>query len=290
MRLRDVKPLHVKRVLIEMAKLGKSDQMRLHVFVLMRKMFGEAIETYQYLTFNPVIRKLKPKPVRKEAKHLNLDETKTLLTHVDGKKYGLAIWLQLYLGLRVGELQALRWEDIDLNFGRVTIRRTYVRKMNRFRDYPKGKKQHSHRLPAELLEKLIAAKADSKSEFVTPTRQGTALNYLWYLSSLKDYLKELKLPVVSTHGLRHSTSELYLSHGASREDLQRLFAHSSMSVTERYLHGKDTSLEKIANVIRLFPTAKGCHAPLRGARNDGPGHGANAQSENVPKSSQTEIF
>ncbi len=79
------------------------------------------------------------------------------------------------------------------------------------------------------------------------------LPYRWYLVTIKRYCKELGIPVIGTHGVRHSTSEVYLSHGASKDDLKTLFAHSSMSVTERYLHGKDTNLEKVSNVIKLFP-------------------------------------
>jgi site-specific recombinase XerD len=43
---------------------------------------------------------------------------------------------------------------------------------------------------------------------------------------------------VGTHGLRHSTSDIYLSHGATEEDINKLFEHSSMEVTKRYVHEK----------------------------------------------------
>jgi len=52
--------------------------------------------------------------------------------------------------------------------------------------------------------------------------------------------------------LRHSTSELYLSHGASRDDLRELFAHSTLSVTDRYVHRSKGNLDKVAEVINLF--------------------------------------
>ena len=63
---------------------------------------------------------------------------------------------------------------------------------------------------------------------------------------------ELEIPVIGTHGLRHSTSALYLSHGASMGDLQTLFAHSSQSLTERYTHGVGSNLHRVSNVVRLF--------------------------------------
>jgi len=251
-RLKEIRPQNVKRVLNEMAKLGKSEATRVHVFGTLRKMFGDAIETYQYLTYNPALKKFKPSIPEREAKHLNLEQTKLLLAHVDGKKYGLAIWIQFYLGLRAGELQALRWEDVDLVTGRITVRRAYIRKTDSIRPYPKGKKQHSHALPPELWEKLVKAKEESTSEWIVTSPRGNILPYRWYLKALKNYCKELKIPTLGTHGLRHSTSEIYISHGASRDDIRALFAHSSLKVTERYLHGKDTNLEKVATVISLF--------------------------------------
>lgn len=114
-KLRAITPQMVKRVLNAMAEKGKAPQTRVHVFGMLRKMFNDAIEDYRYMTFNPALRKFKPKVPVKETPHLGgLEQIRRLLTHVNGKKYDLAIWVQLYLGLRIGELQALRWEDVDL--------------------------------------------------------------------------------------------------------------------------------------------------------------------------------
>lgn len=118
--------------------------------------------------------------------------------------------------------------------------------------YSKGGKHHSHAIPPELREKLEAAKAVSKSEFVVTSIKGMFLQYGLYLRALKEYCKELGLPKIGTHGLRHSTSELYMHHGATRDDLRSLFAHSSTSVTDRYIHNRGTNLEKVATVIKLF--------------------------------------
>jgi integrase len=121
------------------------------------------------------------------------------------------------------------------------------------REYPKGRRQHVNGIPQEIRERLVAAKLEAKSEFVVTSRLGTMVPYRWYLAQLRKYCRKLELPVIGTHGLRHSTSELYLSHGASRDDIRQLFAHSSLAVTERYIHQRGTNLEKVTNVIRLFP-------------------------------------
>ena len=175
-------------------------------------------------------------PVR-EWDSVPVDE---VFKHLD-KKYGLAIWIQIYLGLRVGELIALRWEDIDLETGRIHIRRTYVTKTGLFREYPKGGKHHSHSIPVELVEKLSAAKKEATSPMVVTSPHSNRLPYKWYVKYLKEYCSELALPQIATHGLRHSTSELYIHHGATRDDLRKLFAHSAAHVTDRYIHDRGTN-------------------------------------------------
>lgn len=253
--MKDITPQMVKRVLNEMAMSGKAPGTQRHIFVLLRKIFGDAIENFQYLTFNPVLKKLRPPVPVKEATRLNLDQIKKLLEHVDGKKYGLAIWIQLYLGLRCGELQALTWEDVDLEEGRIHIRKAFVKKTGLVRDYPKGKKHHSHSIPGELLERLKSARASSQSQWVVPSVEGPQfiLSQRWYRFALTSYCRALEIPEIGTHGLRHSTSEIYLSHGASRDDLRQLFAHSSLVVTDRYIRDRWSNLEQVTNVIRLFP-------------------------------------
>jgi integrase len=252
-KLSEVSPKLVARVLNQMANLGRAEQTRLHVFGIMRKMFGDAIELFRLITFNPAQKTLKPRIPQKEAQHLNLEELRDLLLHVQDKTYGLAIWLQTYLGLRVGELQALSWEDIDLQEGVVRIRKAYSRKEQGIRDYPKGRKQHSHRIPEELLGFLRRMREHARSTLVAPSPTGQLLYYEGYVRFLRRYCKELGIRRIATHGLRHSTSELYLSYGASQDDIRQLFAHSSSVVTERYIHRKGSNLEKVAKVIRLFP-------------------------------------
>ncbi|MBI4403453.1 MAG: site-specific integrase [Deltaproteobacteria bacterium] len=224
----------------------------------MKKMFADAIELFQILSTNPVLKKMRSRLSQKEARYLNLEQLKTLLTYVREKPYGLAVWLSAYLGLRVGEVQALRWEDVDLQTGVLHIRRTYSKHESVFRDYPKGRKQHSHQVPQELLYFLKEVQDSATGELVIVPAGWKMLDYWMYRKVLQQYCEESGVPVIATHGLRHSTSELYQTYGASRDDLRQLFAHSSGSTTERYIHHKSDSLEKVAKVIQLFPREARC--------------------------------
>jgi integrase len=258
--MKTVTPVDVGKVLRELVALKKSEQTQLHIFNLMRKMFRDAIELYQLLTHNPVLRNMKPRVPRKEAKHLNVEQLTALLDHVREKEHGLAIWLQVYLGLRVSEVIALKWSDLDLERGLAVIQRSYsrkdswVKKEKVFKDRPKGGKQHRLFIPLELLGRLKAAHEVATSEYVAATSfNNEFLSYEYYLECLREYCRGLEIPVIGTHGLRHSSSELYLHYGATKDDLRTLFAHSSGAMTDRYIHRPLGNLARMAKVIQLFP-------------------------------------
>lgn len=256
--LAKITPPMVLNVLNEMRQLGKSAQTRLHVFNLLRKAFGDAIEIYQMVDFNPVLKKIKPKVPRKETVHLSGHQMKTLLQHVAGKEYCLAIWLQLVLGLRIGEVQALDWSDVDLQLGVLYVRRSYSRKDSWatgrpvLNDYPKNKRHRSQKLPPEVLQLLKEEKLRSRSNLVVATSfKGNMLSYEHYMRTLKAYCRQVELPEVGTHGLRHSTASLYMDLGATRDDIASLL--DNPSAVDRYIHAKNRPVDKIADVLRMFP-------------------------------------
>lgn len=255
-KLQKVTAVHVSQVLRRMHEAGYSEQMELHVYNIMHKMFEDAIELFEILNRNPVIKRLRPNVKVKESRYLALHDVKRLLDAVRGTEIETAVYLQLYCGLRIGEVQALRWEHLEFNqgiYGKLRIAGTYVRKEQRFKDSPKGGEQHSVDLPLELREYLIKAREQSQSVYVASNHPSECLSYQTYFHSLKRICAQANIPWVGTHGLRHSTSEIYLAHGATRDDVKRLFAHSSSSVTDRYIHDRGSKLEGVANVIRLFP-------------------------------------
>ncbi len=252
-RLKAIKPVDIAAVMKNAESMGRAPQTRTHIFSLLHKMFRDAVEMFELLDRNPVKRDLKPVIPEKEAPHLKVEQAAKLLQYVRGKEFELAVWLNVYIGMRVGEIQALKWECLDLDRGIVHIRATFVRKEHRIKDYPKGKRWHSVQAPPELLELLRKAKATS--EFVVPSPRRAMMSYNSYYKALQRYCKEAGVPEVATHGLRHSTAAIYRAHGATRDDIYHLFKHSSPSVTARYIHDDTERVGEVAKVVRLFPLA-----------------------------------
>ena len=153
----------------------------------------------------------------------------------------------------MGKIQALRWSDVDLEDGVIHIRRAYSKHDRIFRDYPKGKRQHSKTIPEELLVLLCEAREKAAGDLVVTPPKWKMLDYWDFRRQLLAHCQKAGVTLITAHGLRHSSTELYIAHGATKDDLQRLLAHSSVTTTERYIHDKGTQLEKVAKVIRIFP-------------------------------------
>ncbi len=161
---------------------------------------------FQLLKSSPVLRKLKPKIPGKERKHLRIEDSLRLLKVVQGQKFELAVWLGLVAGLRAGEIQALKWDNIDLIDGILHIRSTYARKEKCFRDYPKGKKWHSIKMPPELWNLLKNAKNAATSDFVVPGKRNAFFCYNSLMKSLKGYCTLAGVEELQVHELRHSST------------------------------------------------------------------------------------
>ncbi len=251
-RMRNVSAADLTRIFSLMTERDLSPRTQLLVFGTLRKFFGDAIDIYRMLTFNPVIKKLRPKEPSKEVLYLNMDQIRLLLEFVKDKRFGIGIWLQTYLGLRAGELLELRWGDIDLQSHRLRIRRVYVKATKVIRDYPKDRHQRTFIIPFDLLEYLSELPIGAPQDLLI-NDVGERVTYQTYLRVLESYCSFLRLPPIKSHGLRHSSAILYLTNGASKEDLKDgLFQHSSMKVTERYIHGWNSKIGEVAKVIRLF--------------------------------------
>ena len=256
--LNQIKSPHVSNILNRMKDIGRGSQTRKHVYNLLRKVFEDCIEDYELISINPVKIKFLPKVVTKESSYLDKEEVKTLLFHVRGKKYGVAVWLQLFLGLRVGEAVYLKWSHVDFKNRLLHIKGTYRKKERRMVDHPKGQDHHTIKIPKELLQYLQEEKSKARSEWVQPSESNFAVHfhYKTYGDYLKKYVKEAKVNAhITSHCLRHSTHSILMAIGAGEEDMQTIFDHASPETTRKYIHGghrPEERLDRIMDSVSVF--------------------------------------
>ena len=209
---------------------------------------------------------IKKKPL--SLRVLNIEE-QTLLTNYlfsDLNEKNLGIILCLFTGLRIGELCALKWEDISLTNKTIFIHST----MQRVQDtsaYAKTK------------TKIIITKPKSISSIRTIPIASTILKLLnkfysnqtgYFLTSsnykyieprimqqyFKKVIKDLSIEPISFHTLRHTFATRCIENGVDVKSLSEILGHSNVSITmNRYVHpsmdAKRKQIERISNLLAV---------------------------------------
>jgi integrase len=147
-------------------------------------------------------------------------------------------WLLTFTGLRIGELLALRWRDVDLEAGSIRVRQNVYEGVF---DDPKSKRSRRTVPLGTQGAQILAARKPEACDLdglVFAARNGSPLCRRNLLNrQLKPTCKKLKLEGVTWHWLRHANATLLDSVGASPGTLQALLGHTSSEITrDVYLH------------------------------------------------------
>lgn len=198
---------------------------------------------FLYFKIDVSFKRIIPKKGQKEIHILSSNDRlkfeKYLLYGKDAYKIG--ILLSLYTGIRIGELCALKWEDMDLNAGTVKINAT----LQRIQDF-KGISGNKTRivitepktpsakrtipLPVFLIKKLKHINPKTDNAFLlTGTERFTEPRALTYV--FKKHLKESGVPDINFHALRHTFTTRCIENDFEPKALSEILGHSSVNTT-----------------------------------------------------------
>ena len=164
------------------------------------------------------------------------------------------IFLLLYtLGCRRGELQALMWQDIDLDKGDVHICHTYSETGKTKITSPKtaGSVRHIS-IPLELTDHLrnhkTAAEHSGPTDFVIGGKEVLSSHY--YSRRLYAYAEAAGVPQIRVHDLRHSCASFLLSQGIDVVTVSKRLGHSNVAQTlNTYAHVMPSSEQRSNTLI-----------------------------------------
>jgi len=155
----------------------------------------------------------------------------------------IGIVLCLYTGIRIGELLALTWQDIDFEKGYMIISKTAYqnRQDNKIKiiiDTPKTKTSiRVIPLPKHMLSILKQIKKKSTSQYVITTRTNGMVGTRSYQRTFERILTKLNIPYRNFHSLRHTFATRALEFGIDVKTVSELLGHKNPMITlQRYTH------------------------------------------------------
>lgn len=186
------------------------------------------------------------------------------------------LWrLALLLGMRRGELLGLRWRDIDLDAGTLTVRTTRTLVGNQVVEGPPKSARSRRVLPmdprtVEVLGRHWKQQSHKSLdgvwgpvEYVFTDPAGQPLHPAWVSRRMAEIVDRLGLPAIRFHDLRHTSASLGLAAGESLKAVSARLGHSSIVVTaDTYLTPPDT----LARAATCWLAGELDHTPLPGER------------------------
>lgn len=202
----------------------------------------------------------KPTICKSEPTVLSKDTEKKLLRILLCEQSGVSIGtlMALNTGMRIGEVCALKWDDVDFQNNIIHIRHTISRvgdesseqKTKLILDSPKTlSSQRDLPISDTLRRVLVTAYKNRNSMFVVSNNAnfvGTRTFDYQYRNMLKSY----NLPVVNFHTLRHTFATRCAELGMDAKTLSQLLGHATANISLNvYVHPSIDAMKQQINLL-----------------------------------------
>ena len=185
----------------------------------------------------------------KELEVLSVANHKKILDYVQHNFtfMSLGIYISLSTGLRIGEICALKWSDINVADGKITVQRTIERIY-----MVEGEKKHTQLvintpktvnscreipISKELLAMVKPMKKVVNADFYVLTNEDKPTEPRTYRNYYNRLMEKLEIPKLKYHGLRHSFATRCIEAGCDYKTVSVLLGHSNISTTlNLYVH------------------------------------------------------
>lgn len=262
LRLDKLAPQHVQGLLTRKSASGLSALSVRHIRGILRIALNQALRL-GLVARNVATLAVAPKYERKSFRALSPEEARQLLSVAKGDRLEAVYSVALSLGLRMGEILGLRWQDVDLDGATLTVNQAISRiagkglvagapKTDRSRRalfLPDGvlRALKAHRL-RHLQQRLAAGSRWQGCGLVFTSGIGTPLEPRNLFRSFKALLRKAALPNIRFHDLRHSAASLLLAQGVPMRAVMELLGHSNIGTTaDIYSHVMPAMMRDVAD-------------------------------------------
>lgn len=205
--------------------------------------------------------------VNKKLEVLSVTNHRKILNYIQSHFTfaGLGIYISLSTGMRIGEICALKWGDIKVMDGTITVSRTIERiyiieGAKRYTELVINtpKTQTSCReipMSKELLAMIKPLKKVVNDDFYVLTNDEQPTEPRTYRNYYNGLMTKLGIPKLKFHGLRHSFATRCIETGCDYKTVSVILGHSNISTTlDLYVHPnmeqKKRCIDKVSKALR----------------------------------------
>jgi integrase len=219
------------------------------IHIILKKALEDAVRMKK-IAYNPLRDVVPPRVAETKKQVLTQEQAKLLVERAKLGYLYVPVVLAVTTGMRLGEILALHWHDIDFEEKQLEVCYTVSYVTDRVAGYTKfilgaPKTKASRRvihLPDFVVEilkehqglqqqKRLSAAMWEDHDLVVATGRGTYINPGTLRRKFHKLLQKLGLPDMRFHGLRHSAATILLSLGVHPKVVQELLGHSSINIT-----------------------------------------------------------
>lgn len=243
-KIKYIRSLHIQQWIDEMSQKYSKSTVKIYRSVLV-KFFNWAVLPGEFISSNPVIYTTLPKEsIPKETTKVFTDDNiKSIFEQFPSThRFHIPLLIAYYTGARLGEVLALRWDDIDFEDNLIRITATVYDRVGGFKRQDSPKTSHSYRT-IKFGEALRAALIDHK------TAQDSLIDTPYYEYTGYVCVNEQGMPLTSDalkyfgqwcrktfgygsfHSLRHTHATKLLEEGLSLDYVSKRLGHSTIATT-----------------------------------------------------------
>jgi len=243
-------PEHVQAMLVRLAarEPALSPTTVRYVYAVLRIALGRALKTGRVIRNVATLVDAPPK-ARHDVAPLTGPQVRHLIDVTHEDRLTALYVTAVGLGMRQGELLGLRWSDVDLDTGLLSVRHTLQRRTYQLAEPKTERGRRTLAMPGivtvalrehrrrQLAERLAAGPDWTDRDLVFTTAHGTALDTWNVTRALQAALERAGLPRVTFHSLRHACATLLIEQGEELAVVSRLLGHANLSTTaDVYAH------------------------------------------------------
>jgi len=241
----------IEQWVVQLSQRGLSPKSVRNIHAVLSKSLADAMRL-RLVSRNVATRALLPKATRPAPRAWTADQLRTFLAHVADDRWA-AMWrLLATTGMRRGEVLGVRWQDIDLASGTLTVRQQRTIAGGSVIEGPPKTSSGSRTIALDT-GTVASLKAWRKVQNAERLAMGAGwqdtggLVYTWpdggapwpqaVTAWFKTYCETLDLPAVGVHGLRHTAATWLIASGESPKLVAQRLGHAHVNVTlQLYSH------------------------------------------------------